>query len=68
MIRPQPFWLICPSCHYCERFAPSSDVLLRLPPQKCPKCGTRLCKSEFPILNPFQILGDIFKGIFSGKK
>lgn len=68
MIRPRSFWLICPKCKYCEQFAPKSDVLLRLPPQNCPKCETKLRKSEFPILNPFQMLGDIFKGIFGGKK
>lgn len=40
-IRPLPYALVCPQCHWSQAFAPASDVLIEGYDfmSTCPKCG-----------------------------
>lgn len=38
-IKPVPVLFTCPKCSWSIVFAPKSDVLTELYPNKCPKCG-----------------------------
>lgn len=47
-IAPQPTLLQCTQCSWKQIFAPAGDVLRKMPPSQCPKCGGEISRKHLP--------------------